>query len=93
MTFHLTLKMTTTQVFETSVTNKVFLNTTLTRMITQDKHLISLGSNNLPKKILHEKLHRAFSEIQSGWTSCDKLVEEGMWPTALAISSVEGPEL
>ena len=65
----------------------------LTQMIMQDKHLIPLGSNHLPKKILHEKLHRAFSEIQSGWTSWDKLVEEGMWPTALAISSVEGPEL
>ena len=39
-----TLKMTTTQ---SSII--VFLKTTLTRTITQDKQVIPLGSNHLPK--------------------------------------------
>ena len=48
-TLHLTLKMTTAQVVKhLQSPTTVFLKTTLTWMITQDKQLILLGSNHLP---------------------------------------------
>ena len=45
-TLHLTLKMTTAQQLKHQSPTTVFLKTSLTQMITQDKKLILLGSNH-----------------------------------------------